>query len=706
LATVQCMPAGKHSCGDQVPAVVSDSLNENQVRRLRVTCQHIDRTLSEIEGILNESASRAAFPTYVTDLSPAQRKTIEDYIARVRARLIRILEGQGITDIKPGIPVTRAVRGRLYSIDIAAEELKPKYMRGYGKVSDTLATELDGIAGELQGLVVHIDQQLAEGAGQDFKERLEHLEEAGNDLGLLSRIERIVADRGLVEFRGTIASILDRAEDRSFEIAVFGRVSSGKSSLLNAMLGTDVLPVGVTPVTAVPTRIRHGEEPSLMVSFTDAPPKSYKIQELGEFATEQQNPKNAKHVTRITVTIPASRLANGVSFVDTPGLGSLATSGAAETLAYLPKCDLGVVLIDAGSTLTGGDVRTIFALQEAAIPAHVLLSKADILDRSDCEKTIAYVKQHIVAETGLDLPVHPVSVRPSHRNLLDQWFEEEILPLYSRSQELRAASLQRKIGMLRESVVFILRNKIQRSRHESSGTPEETHEVEARLRRATGLIEETRAACEQDADAMAGNVPAIYSAAAASVMDTGSKGAGAGISAEETIQTTILGEVQVRAKNVQGRVESLALRLQEDLVKSAGDLGITDMPGDDEFTSLVRGMPVFDPGTIRVTAIKSSYAALLGGGFERDQMIRHIRQQIGGAFEPALASYTRVLKEWTRQVTGQMGRKFETYAERYRAQAERSSGEQELAPDEVQAIEEDLRLLETIPQPPGATPNN
>ena len=138
-----------------------DTLNESQVRRLRVTCQHIDRTLSEIEGILNESASRAAFPAYIADLSPPQRKTLEDYIARVRARLVRVLEGQGIAASQPGIPVSRAVRGRLYSIDIAAEELKPKYMRGYGEVSDTVATELDGIAGELQSLVVRLDQYLA-----------------------------------------------------------------------------------------------------------------------------------------------------------------------------------------------------------------------------------------------------------------------------------------------------------------------------------------------------------------------------------------------------------------------------------------------------------------------------------------------------------------------------------------------------------------
>ena len=164
---------------------------------------------------------------------------------------------------------------------------------------------------------------LGEGAGQDFQKRLQRLEDAGNDLGLLSRIERVVAERGLVEFRGTIDAILDRAEDRSFEIAVFGRVSSGKSSLLNTVIGTDVLPVGVTPVTAVPTHIIHGEEPSLTISFADAPVKTFTIQQLGEFATEQHNPNNVKHVTRVTVTIPVSRLSEGVSFVDTPGSAHL-----------------------------------------------------------------------------------------------------------------------------------------------------------------------------------------------------------------------------------------------------------------------------------------------------------------------------------------------------------------------------------------------
>jgi hypothetical protein len=103
-----------------------------------------------------------------------------------------------------------------------------------------------------------------------------------------------------------------------------------------------------------------------------------------------------------------------------------------------------------------------------------------------------------------------------------------------------------------------------------------------------------------------------------------------------------------------------------------GDLGIADKPTDGEFLSLVREMPVFDPGTIRMSAPKSSFAALLGKRFEEGQLARQIHRQIKGALEQALASYTRVLKEWIRRVTAQMGRQFDTNAERYRAQAEQA----------------------------------
>src|SRR5713226_4093886 len=148
-------------------------LNEFQARRLRVTCQYIDKLLDEIEEILHVTASKAAFPRFSPDVAPAQGRTIEDYVSRLRAQLVRVLDGQGIPREKPSIPASRAIHVALGTIDIAVEELKPHYMRGYGDLLEAAATELNGIVGELRSLVSKLDHYLAEGVGQDLKARLQ-----------------------------------------------------------------------------------------------------------------------------------------------------------------------------------------------------------------------------------------------------------------------------------------------------------------------------------------------------------------------------------------------------------------------------------------------------------------------------------------------------------------------------------------------------
>lgn len=668
-------------------------MNEFQARRLRVTCQYIDQLLSEVGEILHASSSKAAFPRFLPDIAPTQSRTIEDYLARLRAQLVRVLDGQGITREKPSIPASRAVHVALGTIDIAVEELKPHYMQGYGDLPEAAATELNGIVGELRGLVSKLDRYLLEGVGEDLKLRLQRLEQKSNDLELLSRLEQIVADRGLVEFRTTIALILDRAEDKTFEIAVFGRVSSGKSSLLNAILETDVLPVGVTPVTAVPTRITYGEKPSMRVSFAEGQTRTMDVARLPEFATEQQNQGNAKRVTRITVALPASGLQDGVSFVDTPGLGSLATSGAAETLAYLPKCDLGVVLIDAGSTLTTEDLQTLLTLQQAAVPANVLLSKADLLRSEDGEKIIKYVTQHIRSECNLELHVHPVSVLPSHRNLLTRWFAEQITPLYGQSQELRAESIQRKIGALRESVISALEMQLERSRKPTSEAGDQVRATEARLRRATALIEETRSASEKGIQELPMDLSEAFYAMASSLIQVWSERPSADMSPDKIVNDSVLQFVQLRVKKLHGSLEALGLQLRNDLRASAADLSIADMPSDDEFQSLVRGTPVFDMDSISAAVSRPKIALLFGTQFAERRLARRLFNQLGDRVYNALNIYSGVLKEWIRMVTSQLDRKFETYAERYRAQAARSFGGAGLTADEVNSIRGSLRAL-------------
>ena len=221
-------------------------------------------------------------------------------------------------------------------------------------------------------------------------------------------------------------------------------------------------------------------------------PRSVDPKELAEYASEEKNRGNHKHVTRITVEIPSQRLREGVILVDTPGIGSLATSGSAETFAYLPRCDLSVVLIDAGSTLNQEDLSLLRDLYEAGVPAQVLLSKADLLTAEDRQRVLQYIRDQLRQELNLDVAVHPVSTMGKDEALLDRWFEHEIEPLWERQRTLTEESLRRKIARLRESVMAVLQTLLAK-RHGRAPVDGDGRQLKAVER----LLDEADAAIQQ-----------------------------------------------------------------------------------------------------------------------------------------------------------------------------------------------------------------
>ena len=439
-------------------------MNENHQRHLLSTFQHVDNLLSEAERIMASAGSASPFQEYSQDTTPIQRKVTHDYIVRVREAMRRILEELKIPLRPPISGALWAARGHLNFAGIGIAEIAPEHLRGYGQLSDEDARTMDRIVAELNAELARITNYLAQGATADLQARLLQLEQTRDGVKLLRELDRIITAHGLVEFRSALVTLLDRLETTSFEIGVFGRVSSGKSSLLNHLLEQDVLPVGVTPVTAVPTRISFGPQPQATIEFAESKPQLVELSRLAEFSTEQQNPANAKHVTRIQVLVPAKRLRQGVTFVDTPGLGSLATTGAEETVAYLPKCDLGIVLLDAGSALSHEDLVVVQSLCRAGATAMVLISKADLLAPPDRQRMVDYVRQHLFSEVNFDLPVHLVSVVGADTQLCEQWFESELKPMLESHREAASASLKRKIGLLREAVMDALRVRLDAAR--------------------------------------------------------------------------------------------------------------------------------------------------------------------------------------------------------------------------------------------------
>jgi GTP-binding protein EngB required for normal cell division len=666
-------------------------LNDPQQRRLKVTCQYIDKLLSDIESVLHAAASKSPFPRYVVDITPAQSRVIEDHIHRLRSQLLRTLAWQHMEPSPPEIPAVRAVMTDLSFIDIAIEELKPSYLQGYGAVPEDAVNQLNGVVHELRSLVEGMERYVRQGLGANLEARLQKLEETGCDLDLLRLLEQIVTRQGLVEFRSRIDSLVSRLEDDNLEVALFGRVSSGKSSLLNALLGTNILPVGVNPITAVPTKLRYGVSLRAAVTYGDGRSEIVPVEELSKLVTEQGNPGNQRNVVRAMVEAPSPRLRHGIVVVDTPGLGSLAKRGGAETLAYLPTCDLALLLIDAGATLNEEDLGTLRLLYEAEIPAVVLLSKADLLGEDDLRQIIRYVQEQLQHELGLEVNVHPVSSLSSHSILLDQFFERELLPRFEQARILRNGSIARKIGAMRDSVVAALETNLNRKARQTS--PIDTDGLEERLRHATGMIGEQRTTLNHAFLKLGETPDEILSQVADTAvrwMRTNSKTQVTSLQLSEWTHDAVLNQLEQSI----GNVGSEGQRAIDTLRSVAHEMGRTDVPAQDEMAILLRDMPRFEMEALP-NDINTSHWMLLGDGVVRSRIKKLLRQSIGELLQRELQLYGRALSQWNQHFASKMELLTSSYADAYRVQLQRLEGTNNNAIDSPQ-LKEDLARLKNV----------
>ncbi len=666
-------------------------LNENQQRRLRISCQYIDKLLSDIEDVLHEATSQSPFPRHVMDVGPAQIRVLEDYIRRIRSQLVHAIGWQNMRPEPPDIPATRSLLSSLAFIDIAIEELKPKYMRGSGAVPEDAVDALNGVVYELHSAVDGMQGYLKQKLGANLEQRLQHLEKTGYDVGLLRLLEQVATRNGLVEFRPRIDALASRLEDDSFEVALFGRVSSGKSSLLNALLGTDVLPVGINPITAVPTKLRYGAVLKATVSYGDGQSDLVTVEELGHLVTEQGNPGNLQNIVRAIVEVPSPRLKEGILLVDTPGLGSLAKRGARETLAYLPSCDFALLLIDAGATLNEEDLGTLRLLYEAGIPALVLLSKSDLLAEADLHRAINYIQQHVKHDLGLDVVVHPVSALPDSSAILNQFFARELVPRFDQARVLREASVARKIGALREAVKAALESNLDREKRTAVQQNKlDTTEIESALRVITGEVGELGTTLDRTFLEF-GETPAIVldgvATRAVQWLRNNSENHLPSLQLSEWIHDAVWSLVQPSIEHLR----SVGGHAIETLQNTAREMGRMDAPSREDLELLLRDMPRFELSVIP-KPISPGPWKFFGERIVRARIKANLNDSMGPLLKRTLHLYGLASSQWSGQVIPKLEAVVNSYADAYRVQIHRLNSTSERVIN-VGQLGEDLNFL-------------
>lgn len=224
-----------------------------------------------------------------------------------------------------------------------------------------------------------------------------------NTLKHLRAVALVADDAGAKSLaKGLREDRIERLEEECFHLVVLGEFNHGKTTFVNSLLGEAVLPMGVTPTTAVIHRIRHGSEAKAKAFRQDGALQPVPLPKLEDY--EVQGEALADDVQHIDLSFPAPFLEGGVVLVDTPGVNDLNEARAEITYGYIPRSDAVLFLLDAGQILKESE-RTFIEhklLANSRDKLVFVINKIDLLDEEEQEEAIAYAKGHL--EKLIDSP--------------------------------------------------------------------------------------------------------------------------------------------------------------------------------------------------------------------------------------------------------------------------------------------------------------
>ena len=218
--------------------------------------------------------------------------------------------------------------------------------------------------------------------------------------------------RGLKDASGTLRSLAEKLATNRFHFAVLGQMKRGKSSVVNALLGADVLPTAILPLTSVITRVRFGSAPGARIFYQSGMVEETEPERLGEYITEEKNPGNRKQVASAELQWPSPLLQMGMDLVDTPGIGSTRAHNTATTENYLREIDAGIMVLSVDPPITAAEAEFLKVLRFEVPRLLFVVNKTDVASADEVGAVVDFLRRELTGKAGIDDPeIYPVSAR-------------------------------------------------------------------------------------------------------------------------------------------------------------------------------------------------------------------------------------------------------------------------------------------------------
>jgi GTPase SAR1 family protein len=232
-------------------------------------------------------------------------------------------------------------------------------------------------------------------------------------------------------------------------IPLVGEFSSGKSTLMNALIGKKVLPVDITPTTFVVNEIRFSSPTDqIEILFKDGRKES--LSELIDLNTLNYADAELVKVFTTSKTIPSN-----IVIVDLPGISSVISRHDSIILEYLPKAHCIFVTVDINQ---GTITKTLLEFLQQAnlinLPIFLVLTKSDLKSQNDIDKITEYFQGFS------EIEFNKVVVTSAKNNELNN-FVQLVSKLAIESEDLLYKALAKEISTLCDETTKILKDHVE-----------------------------------------------------------------------------------------------------------------------------------------------------------------------------------------------------------------------------------------------------
>lgn len=175
-------------------------------------------------------------------------------------------------------------------------------------------------------------------------------------------------------------------------VAVAGAYSAGKSALINALSGTDKLPVGVTPTTLVPVILRGGDTEACTVYTAEGHRQRAPSEDLSRLITDENSP------ARYIIIESSAVSSTPWQWLDVPGVNAEISKKPLKSTSRLQiaeVADLCILATSALQPLSLSDLTQLHQLSETfpGDSLRIALTRCDQLSASELASVQDYVRK-------------------------------------------------------------------------------------------------------------------------------------------------------------------------------------------------------------------------------------------------------------------------------------------------------------------------